>query len=161
MNVATNQPFIEKFLSLTTYWLDLSNILSLCLVLITDKHLSMKIALIGYGKMGKEIEKIALERGHEIALKIDVDNQPDLTAENLKNCDVAIEFTTPASALSNYFTCFEAGIPVVSGTTGWLIQAEFIAPVLGTRIRSASPACGACFRIFSISSLLSKATSGL
>lgn len=84
----------------------------------------MKIALIGYGKMGKEIEKIALERGHEIALKIDVDNQKDLTVKNLKKCDVAIEFTMPVSAVSNYFTCFEAGIPVVSGTTGWLDRKE-------------------------------------
>ena len=84
----------------------------------------MKIALIGYGKMGKEIEKIALERGHEIALKIDVGNQNDLTVENLKKCDAAIEFTIPSSAVSNYFTCFEAGIPVVSGTTGWLDRKE-------------------------------------
>lgn len=80
----------------------------------------MKIALIGYGKMGKEIEKIALSRGHEIGLKIDVNNQNDLTVENLKKCDVAIEFTIPASAINNYNLCFDAGIPVVSGTTGWL-----------------------------------------
>lgn len=84
----------------------------------------MKIALIGYGRMGKEIEKIALSRGHEIVLKIDVSNQDDLTVENLKKCDVAIEFTIPASAISNYYTCFEAGIPVVSGTTGWLDRKE-------------------------------------
>ncbi len=80
----------------------------------------MKIALIGYGKMGKEIEKIALDRGHEIVLKIDITNPEDLTTENLKKADVAIEFTIPASAVSNYKLCFEAGIPVVSGTTGWL-----------------------------------------
>jgi 4-hydroxy-tetrahydrodipicolinate reductase len=80
----------------------------------------MKLALIGYGKMGKEIEKIALDRGHKIELIIDVDNQDDLTVENLKKCDVAIEFTMPDSAVENYFKCFEAGIPVVSGTTGWL-----------------------------------------
>ncbi len=80
----------------------------------------MKIALIGYGKMGKEIEKIALSRGHKIGLKIDITNQDDLTVENLQKCDVAIEFTIPASAVSNYNLCFEAGIPVVSGTTGWL-----------------------------------------
>lgn len=84
----------------------------------------MKIALIGYGRMGKEIEKIALDRGHEISLKIDVDNQSDLTADNLKKCDVAIEFTIPASAIDNYKLCFEAGIPVVSGTTGWLERKE-------------------------------------
>lgn len=80
----------------------------------------MKIALIGYGKMGKEIEKIALDRGHEIVLKIDVTNPEDLNVENLKKADVAIEFTIPASAISNYKLCFEAGTPVVSGTTGWL-----------------------------------------
>jgi 4-hydroxy-tetrahydrodipicolinate reductase len=82
----------------------------------------MKIALIGYGKMGKEIEKIAVSRGHEVTLIIDITNPDDLTAENLRKCDVAIEFTIPASAVKNYFTCFEAGIPVVSGTTGWLDQ---------------------------------------
>lgn len=80
----------------------------------------MKIALIGYGKMGKEIEKIALDRGHEIVLKIDVANPEDLTIRNLQTADVAIEFTIPSSAVSNYQLCFEAGIPVVSGTTGWL-----------------------------------------
>lgn len=80
----------------------------------------MKIALIGYGKMGKEIEKIALSRGHEIGLIIDLNNQKDLTVQNLKKCDVAIEFTIPASAVNNYMICFDAGIPVVSGTTGWL-----------------------------------------
>jgi len=80
----------------------------------------MKIALIGYGKMGKEIEKIALDRGHEIVLKIDITNPEDLNIENLKKADVAIEFTIPDSATANYKLCFEAGIPVVSGTTGWL-----------------------------------------
>jgi len=80
----------------------------------------MKIALIGYGKMGKEIEKIALDRGHEIVLKIDITNPEDLNIENLKKADVAIEFTIPDSAVSNYKLCFEAEIPVVSGTTGWL-----------------------------------------
>ncbi len=80
----------------------------------------MKIALIGYGRMGREIEKIALTRGHEIGLKIDLDNQHDLTVDKLQKCDVAIEFTIPASAVNNYLTCFEAGVPVVSGTTGWL-----------------------------------------
>jgi 4-hydroxy-tetrahydrodipicolinate reductase len=82
----------------------------------------MKIALIGYGKMGKEIEQIAIGRGHSVVLKIDVDNQSDLTVENLSKADVAIEFTTPATAVSNYKKCFEAGVPVVSGTTGWLDQ---------------------------------------
>jgi len=80
----------------------------------------MKIALIGYGKMGKEIEKIALSRGHEIRLIVDINNPLDLSVENLQKCDVAIEFTIPATAVNNYYACFEAGIPVVSGTTGWL-----------------------------------------
>lgn len=80
----------------------------------------MKIALIGYGRMGKIIEAIAKDRGHEIVLTIDLDNQNDLTKENLKKADVAIEFTVPASAINNYKICFESGVPVVSGTTGWL-----------------------------------------
>ena len=80
----------------------------------------MKIALIGYGKMGKEIEQIAIGHGHTVVLKIDIDNQSDLTVSNLSKADVAIEFTTPATAVSNYRICFEAGVPVVSGTTGWL-----------------------------------------
>ena len=84
----------------------------------------MKIALIGYGKMGKEIEQIAVSRGHEIVLTIDINNQQDLTVDNLKKADVAIEFTIPRSAISNYKLCFEAGIPVVSGTTGWLDQKD-------------------------------------
>ena len=70
--------------------------------------------------MGKEIEKIAISRGHEISLKIDIDNPEDLTIDNLRKSDVAIEFTIPNSAIKNYNICFEAGIPVVSGTTGWL-----------------------------------------
>ncbi|PIF02109.1 MAG: 4-hydroxy-tetrahydrodipicolinate reductase [Draconibacterium sp.] len=80
----------------------------------------MNIALIGYGKMGREIEKVAISRGHQIKLKVDVNNPEDLTTANLRKCDVAIEFTTPSSAVDNYFACFTAGIPVVSGTTGWL-----------------------------------------
>ncbi|MEN8117575.1 MAG: 4-hydroxy-tetrahydrodipicolinate reductase [Bacteroidota bacterium] len=86
----------------------------------------MQIALIGYGKMGKEIEKIAISRGHKIGLIIDLNNQEDLTVENLRECDVAIEFTIPRSAVKNYHTCFDAGIPVVSGTTGWLDKKEEI-----------------------------------
>ena len=84
----------------------------------------MNLALIGYGKMGKEIEKIAVSRGHKINLIIDINNPQDLTVENLRKCDVAIEFTIPHSAVNNYNICFEAGIPVVSGTTGWLDKKE-------------------------------------
>lgn len=82
----------------------------------------MKIALIGYGKMGKTIERIALERGHEIVSVIDVDNQDDFTSEAFKSADVAIEFTRPEVALENYRKSFEAGVAVVSGTTGWSEQ---------------------------------------
>ena len=84
----------------------------------------MNLALIGYGKMGKEIEKIAVSRGHKFSLIIDINNPQDLTVENLQKCDVAIEFTIPKSAIQNYYKCFEAGIPVVSGTTGWLDKKE-------------------------------------
>ncbi|HQW92197.1 MAG TPA: 4-hydroxy-tetrahydrodipicolinate reductase [Ferruginibacter sp.] len=80
----------------------------------------MKIALIGYGKMGKTIEEIASQRGHTVQLKIDIDSQADLTKENLQNCDMAIEFTGPNSAKGNILACLEAGIPVLSGSTGWL-----------------------------------------
>ena len=86
----------------------------------------MKIAIIGYGKMGKEIEKLALEKGHEIVLVIDYTNQQDLTPRKLKNADVAIEFTGPESAEANIIKCFKAGIPVVSGTTGWTNGVEKI-----------------------------------
>lgn len=84
----------------------------------------MKIALIGYGKMGKAIEGIAVERGHEIVLRIDADNIEALNKENLQQADVAIEFTNPDSAIKNITQCFDAGIPVVCGTTGWLEQWE-------------------------------------
>lgn len=80
----------------------------------------MKIALIGYGKMGKAIEAIALQECHEVALTIDITNSDQLTNENLQTCDVAIEFTTPETAADNVLTCLDAGIPVVCGTTGWL-----------------------------------------
>ncbi len=86
----------------------------------------MKIALIGYGKMGKEIEQIALSRGHSVVLTIDIHNPDDFTAENLARADVAIEFTSPGTAVNNYLKCFETGIPVVSGTTGWLEQKDVV-----------------------------------
>ena len=80
----------------------------------------MKIALIGYGKMGKTIEQIALQRGHQIVSIIDINNTADFESEAFRSADVAIEFTTPATALGNYMRCFAANVPVVSGTTGWL-----------------------------------------
>ncbi len=82
----------------------------------------MKIALIGYGKMGKAIEQAANSRGHEIVLKIDLDNGYEMTRENLLKSDVAIEFTGPASAAANLLKCAEAGLRVVCGSTGWLEQ---------------------------------------
>jgi 4-hydroxy-tetrahydrodipicolinate reductase len=82
--------------------------------------MNMRIALIGYGKMGKAIERIAVTRGHEIVLKIDLDNSFDMTGENLSKADLAIEFTGPSSATDNLLRCAEAGISVVCGSTGWL-----------------------------------------
>jgi 4-hydroxy-tetrahydrodipicolinate reductase len=82
----------------------------------------MKFALIGYGKMGRAIEKVILDQdqGDEIVLRIGEDNLHDLTASNLKMADVAIEFTRPDAAITNIYLCFSAGIPVVVGTTAWL-----------------------------------------
>ena len=80
----------------------------------------MKIALIGYGKMGKEIERIALSRGHQIVSIIDLNNQDDFTSETFKSADVAIEFTAPTVAYNNYIKAFNAGVKVVSGSTGWM-----------------------------------------
>lgn len=82
----------------------------------------MNIALIGYGKMGKAIENIAVGRGHSIVLKIDFDNLQDLTKENLQKADVAIEFTGPHSAFDNVMKCLQYGVPLVCGSTGWLDQ---------------------------------------
>ncbi len=79
----------------------------------------MKVAIIGYGKMGHEIEQVLLSRGHSVALIIDQENAHDLCAEKLAGVDVAIEFTTPTTAYSNVRTCIECSTPVVSGTTGW------------------------------------------
>lgn len=80
----------------------------------------MKIALIGYGKMGKTIEQIAIARGHEIVARIDINNQEDFNSPEFKTADVAIEFSQPQSAMNNYRRAFAAGVKVVSGTTGWL-----------------------------------------
>lgn len=80
----------------------------------------MKIALIGYGKMGHAIERIARQRGHEIVSIIDVNNQEEFAGEAFKSADVAIEFSMPSVAMDNYRRAFAAGVPVVSGTTGWL-----------------------------------------
>ncbi len=82
----------------------------------------MNIALIGYGKMGKAIESIAIAKGHQIVLKIDIDNAADLNQENISKADVAIEFTGPHSAFNNVMKCLDLGVPVVCGSTGWLDQ---------------------------------------
>ena len=80
----------------------------------------MNIALIGYGKMGRTIERLALAEGHEIVLKIDADNAQNWSAAQLATTDVAIEFSRPDAAYTNIMTCLKAGVPVVSGTTAWL-----------------------------------------
>jgi 4-hydroxy-tetrahydrodipicolinate reductase len=87
---------------------------------ISQKQLIMNIALIGYGKMGHEIESIAIKREHFIKLIIDQDNENDLNSSNLNGIDVAIEFSSPAAAYNNIRKCLIEKIPVVSGTTGWL-----------------------------------------
>lgn len=84
----------------------------------------MRIALIGYGKMGKAIEEIALQKGHQVVLTIDQPNLHEFTKENLSKADVAIEFTGPHSALENVKKCLEFGVPVVSGSTGWTDHLE-------------------------------------
>ena len=80
----------------------------------------MKIALIGYGKMGHEIERIALLRGHEIVCAIDIDNISDFESDAFRGADVAIEFTAPSQAYDNVTRAFKAGLKVVSGSTGWM-----------------------------------------
>lgn len=92
-----------------------------------NKTKRMNIALIGYGRMGHEIEQIALSRGHSLSLIIDIHNAADLNPANLKNADVVIEFTTPHSALQNVLTCLESRVPVVCGTTGWQDEYEVAA----------------------------------
>ncbi len=84
----------------------------------------MNIAIIGYGKMGQEIEAIAQERGHTVGLIIDKDNRNQLNKEHLQPIDVAIEFSTPETAFENILTCLKAGVPIVCGTTGWISKLE-------------------------------------
>ena len=84
----------------------------------------MKIALIGYGKMGKAIEEIAIAKGHEIVLKIDAYNTSDFTKENVQKANVAIEFTGPHTAFENITKCIQWAVPVISGSTGWLDNFE-------------------------------------
>ncbi|MEN9570513.1 MAG: 4-hydroxy-tetrahydrodipicolinate reductase [Bacteroidota bacterium] len=106
----------------------------------------MKIAMIGYGKMGKAIEAIALEKGHHVPLIIDINNQASLTAANLQQVDAAIEFTGPHSAKDNILQCLQAGVPVVSGSTGWLNQwdevKQFCEQVNGTLLYASNFSVG-------------------
>ncbi len=89
----------------------------------------MKIAIIGYGKMGHMIERIALDRGHEISVIIDADNLADIDSKAFRKSDVAIEFSRPDSAVNNLLRCFSAGVPVVCGTTGWLDSLDAVKSV--------------------------------
>ena len=86
----------------------------------------MKIALIGYGKMGKEIEKIAISRYHNIVLRVNELNADTITLEDLQRADVAIEFSTPFTVVKNIYKCFEANLPIVVGTTGWNSEFEAV-----------------------------------
>ncbi|MGJ1197079.1 4-hydroxy-tetrahydrodipicolinate reductase [Sphingobacterium spiritivorum] len=79
----------------------------------------MKIVLLGYGKMGQLIEKFAQKRGHEVILVVDQHNRETLTAQDIQDADVAIDFSVPSGALENISLCFEASVPLVVGTTGW------------------------------------------
>ncbi len=97
----------------------------------------MRIALIGYGKMGRAIERIALGRGHEIVARIDRDNPGDWDSDSLRQADVAIEFSTPSTAVGNYFKAFERHIPLVSGTTAWTDRID--------EVKAACEAQGASF----------------
>lgn len=93
----------------------------------------MNIALIGYGKMGKEIEQIAISRGHSIVLKVDINNADSYSIEDLKKADVAIEFSTPEAVINNIYKSFDANLPIVVGTTGWLKQLEEVKSKCNTK----------------------------
>ncbi len=86
----------------------------------------MKLAIIGFGKMGKAIAEIAIERGHSITLTIDADNEKENTIAALKTIDVAIEFTNAATAPAHLKKCIDAGVPVVCGTTGWMDELKMV-----------------------------------
>ena len=86
----------------------------------------MRIVILGYGKMGHEVEQIALQRGHEVAYRIDTEQDWYRNIDDIADCDVVIEFSTPATAIANIEKCFELDIPIVVGTTGWYAQLEDI-----------------------------------
>ncbi|XZF14420.1 4-hydroxy-tetrahydrodipicolinate reductase [Chitinophagaceae bacterium MMS25-I14] len=119
----------------------------------------MNIALIGYGKMGKAIERVAQERGHEIVLKISTANKHELTKENIQKADIVIEFTGPESAKENVELCLKAGVPVISGSTGWnehLSHAEYLAVEHKTAFLHASNFSVGVNIFFEINKLLAK-----
>ncbi len=105
----------------------------------------MNIALIGYGKMGQAIEAIALERGHRIVLKIDINNLDDFTCENLQKAQAAIEFTKPETAFANVTRCIESDVPVVSGSTGWYNRLDEVKYLC--RERNGSMLCASNFSL--------------
>ena len=86
----------------------------------------MKIVILGYGKMGHEVEQVALSRGHEVAYRIDTEQDWYRNIDGIADCDVIIEFSTPATAIANIEKCFELDIPMVIGTTGWYAQLDDI-----------------------------------
>jgi 4-hydroxy-tetrahydrodipicolinate reductase len=94
---------------------------------ISQKQFKMDIAIIGYGRMGHEIESIAIRRGHAIKIIIDQYNEDDLNPVNLKEIDVAIEFSSPDAAVGNILKCLNSRVPIVSGTTGWLENYDMVA----------------------------------
>lgn len=109
------------------------------------KQKKLNIALIGYGKMGHIIERIAKERGHNVTCIIDRDNTEDFNTVAFREADVAIEFSTPATAVNNILQCVNAGVPVVCGTTGW--QAEYQAVCTAVTAHNASMLFGSNFSI--------------
>ena len=119
----------------------------------------MRIAIIGYGKMGHMIEEIAVQRGHEIVLKINIDNTEEFTRENCENVDVAIEFTGPSTAYENVKTCIDFGLPVVSGSTGWNTKLadikEYVAQKNGSFLHTSNFSIGVNI-FFEVNKLLAK-----
>ena len=93
----------------------------------------MKIVILGYGKMGHEVEQIALQRGHEVAYRIDTDQDWYCNLDGIADCDVVIEFSTPDTAIANIEKCFELDIPMVIGTTGWYAHLDDIKTAAKTK----------------------------
>jgi len=92
----------------------------------TEPLKKLNIAILGYGRMGKEIERVAIDRGHDVVLSFDSEADWKADGDKLKACDVAIEFSQPAVVVSNLLKCFEAGVPVITGTTGWQEELDVV-----------------------------------